>query len=281
MFCLYDTTSAIPFFLVEQILLNTPALVVLTTCRHVCRAWKHLIETSPALKFYSTTGLHQESLRNLQATFAEPQITPLAVDIISCFWWKLAQEAAYVKARDIDEAAPAKDAARNFNGVWFAKPLAGSRRRVQERISTLAAQFEDTINRVPFALPEIPGQELSLRLKFTSNWNSIPWKLYRNNSYPADLDPAFDGIHNEYFEAVMRKLALVLYRCTPLYITASLPAVLSLELFYYRGTDDRLAGYDALVIDWREMFGLSYDAPSIRLGGDYDPSAYADGSHMY
>ncbi|KAF3925643.1 hypothetical protein ABW21_db0207801 [Orbilia brochopaga] len=53
----------------EQILLGVPAIDVQTTCRCVCKAWKDLIETSsPALRYYSTTGLRLSTIQSRKST---------------------------------------------------------------------------------------------------------------------------------------------------------------------------------------------------------------------
>ncbi|KAK6349639.1 hypothetical protein TWF696_005921 [Orbilia brochopaga] len=56
----------------EQILLGVPAIDVQTTCRCVCKAWKDLIETSsPALRYYATTGLRLSTLQSHKSTDAD------------------------------------------------------------------------------------------------------------------------------------------------------------------------------------------------------------------
>ncbi|KAK6350663.1 hypothetical protein TWF718_003848 [Orbilia javanica] len=98
-----------PLFLIpelaEKILLNVPAIDVLTKCRGVCKAWRDLIDnTSPDLKYWSTSGLKRP---NLDATTVKPSrvhsrvtpdrdrhpqlLTPIAVEIISIFWKRLAK----------------------------------------------------------------------------------------------------------------------------------------------------------------------------------------------
>ncbi|KAK6506890.1 hypothetical protein TWF481_005348 [Arthrobotrys musiformis] len=100
-----------PIFLIpelaEKILLEVPALQVLTTCRAVCKTWRDLIDTSsPDLKYYSTSGLKRPSTctSNIVAGPSRPRqrpppylaphpqlLTPIAVDVLTIFWKKLAE----------------------------------------------------------------------------------------------------------------------------------------------------------------------------------------------
>ncbi|EGX43184.1 hypothetical protein AOL_s00215g640 [Orbilia oligospora ATCC 24927] len=96
--------------LIEKILLNVPAIDVLTRCRSVCKIWKDLIEnTSPDLKYYSTSGLRRTDLdaakvkpsrarpRSTPDRSPHPQLlTPIAIDILSIFWKRLAKDGIIV-----------------------------------------------------------------------------------------------------------------------------------------------------------------------------------------
>ncbi|KAK6534764.1 hypothetical protein TWF281_006065 [Arthrobotrys megalospora] len=91
--------------LVEKILLEVPAIDVLTKCRGVCKAWKDLIETSSEdLKYYSTSGLMRPDPNAVKSkpSRARPRstpdrkphpqlLTPIAIDILSIFWKRLAK----------------------------------------------------------------------------------------------------------------------------------------------------------------------------------------------
>ncbi|KAK6524470.1 hypothetical protein TWF281_011378 [Arthrobotrys megalospora] len=118
--------------IIEKILLEVPAIDVLTNCRAVCRTWKVLIEvSSPDLKYYSLSGLKRPRgnpskqndptsseragpskpaapglvaapmpSRPLWAppaeTFTQPDIlvTPLAMEVLGIFWKKLVKRTA-------------------------------------------------------------------------------------------------------------------------------------------------------------------------------------------
>ncbi|KAF3132898.1 hypothetical protein TWF594_009412 [Orbilia oligospora] len=96
--------------LIEKILLNVPAIDVLTRCRSVCKTWKDLIEnTSPDLKYYSTSGLRRPDPdpvkvkpsrarpRSTPDRSPHPQLlTPIAIDILSIFWKRLAKDGIIV-----------------------------------------------------------------------------------------------------------------------------------------------------------------------------------------
>ncbi|KAF3226958.1 hypothetical protein TWF191_004317 [Orbilia oligospora] len=108
------TVQTTPLFLIpeliEKILLNLPAIDVLTKYRGVCKTWKDLIEnTSPDLKYYSTSGLRRPDPdavkvkpsrarpRSTPDRSPHPQLlTPIAIDILSVFWKRLAKDGIIV-----------------------------------------------------------------------------------------------------------------------------------------------------------------------------------------
>ncbi|KAF3932903.1 hypothetical protein ABW20_dc0100158 [Dactylellina cionopaga] len=115
----------LPAEIVEQILLDIPAIDVLTTCRQVCKAWKTMVETSsPKLKFYSTTGLRVRKKKDEAdkeiADGQPPEITPMALQVLRQFWKKLAlQGLAHNAKKDQRHAQRWKSSKKNF--VRFAK----------------------------------------------------------------------------------------------------------------------------------------------------------------
>ncbi|KAF3934497.1 hypothetical protein ABW19_dt0204412 [Dactylella cylindrospora] len=85
--------SALPFELLEEILLNVDPVQFITACRLVCHAWKSAIETTPSLKYYAATGLrpgsqHRYVHPTTGGTMITP-ITPLSLLVIARFWDKL------------------------------------------------------------------------------------------------------------------------------------------------------------------------------------------------
>ncbi|KAJ6261488.1 hypothetical protein Dda_4158 [Drechslerella dactyloides] len=85
----------LPLEIVAEILLNVPPVALITTCRRVSTTWKCLIETSPELKYYSTTGLRKRDEAQEAADTAA--ITPMALEVISRFWGKVARKTRQVE----------------------------------------------------------------------------------------------------------------------------------------------------------------------------------------
>ncbi|KAF3932979.1 hypothetical protein ABW20_dc0103693 [Dactylellina cionopaga] len=74
----------LPAEILEQILLDLPAIELLTTCRQVCKTWKILIETSSPLRYYSTTGL-----RFCDRHKVDPfHVSPMALEVLRQLWKK-------------------------------------------------------------------------------------------------------------------------------------------------------------------------------------------------
>ncbi|KAF3934568.1 hypothetical protein ABW19_dt0210576 [Dactylella cylindrospora] len=103
--------------ILELILYNTPAINVITTYRRVCHTWKSLIETSPLLQSYATTGLQipfqrkadegprpvpfreYDAFEAYSGKVPPSRITPMALEILTHFWKRLAPHAlTYYKA---------------------------------------------------------------------------------------------------------------------------------------------------------------------------------------
>ncbi|KAF3908725.1 hypothetical protein AA313_de0200534 [Arthrobotrys entomopaga] len=73
----------------ELVLLEIPAVELLTTCRLVCRTWRDLIDTSsPKLRYYSLSGLNLHGQQNPNGQI----LTPLAIEVLSIFWKRLARK---------------------------------------------------------------------------------------------------------------------------------------------------------------------------------------------
>ncbi|KAK6349520.1 hypothetical protein TWF696_005805 [Orbilia brochopaga] len=90
--------------LVESILLYAPPETVQTKCRAVCRTWKAVIETSPALIYYTRTGLHKPDNAGASGHESIPAIvpiddipspdktgifTPMGIQVLTAFWRRL------------------------------------------------------------------------------------------------------------------------------------------------------------------------------------------------
>ncbi|KAF3919082.1 hypothetical protein ABW21_db0204301 [Orbilia brochopaga] len=77
----------LPNEILEQVLLEIPAVEVMTTCRAVSKGWKSLIEESPPLARYSTTGI--STRYDEKQDDGERFLTPMARKVFSAFWQKL------------------------------------------------------------------------------------------------------------------------------------------------------------------------------------------------
>ncbi|KAK6529123.1 hypothetical protein TWF694_004338 [Orbilia ellipsospora] len=86
--------------ILESILLQLPAITVLIRCRRVSKTWQALIDTSPSLRYYTSTGLDKQlqhrplfySLvpENTDDPSQPPKVvTPMAMEVLSSFWIKL------------------------------------------------------------------------------------------------------------------------------------------------------------------------------------------------
>ncbi|EPS39869.1 hypothetical protein H072_6364 [Dactylellina haptotyla CBS 200.50] len=119
----------IPPEIVEQILLELPAVAVISSCRRVCKTWKTLIETTPNLIKYSTTGLKLDEYEAAR-THPIPKITPLALEILSIFWKRLARNGFI----EIPQATSASDSTIKAKAMRTFNRFNEKRNRVYSRI---------------------------------------------------------------------------------------------------------------------------------------------------
>ncbi|KAK6510914.1 hypothetical protein TWF506_010002 [Arthrobotrys conoides] len=225
----------------ELIMLELPAITVLTTCRGVCKSWKSLIEMAPDLKYYSLTGLKRSKQR--QAEIAARQlpdqiITPMALELLSAFWKKLAANGINDNLYVVNErpAVYANNRRRNpcYPVFWaLTLPIQGTictikwlvnrnkgpgvekdRKRLRTDIRPLFKKFAGGTKLIPFFDPDLHRKMiLDVAIEPQSNWGYI----YRKNGvqpeetaklYPSD-------IITEPWLQVMSVLAKTVYEQAP------------------------------------------------------------------
>ncbi|KAJ6263424.1 hypothetical protein Dda_1987 [Drechslerella dactyloides] len=93
--------------ILEQIMLELPAVMVLTTCRGVCRDWRELVDSSWALRYYSRMGCKRLSSRERTVGESSSEkwytIRPMVLEVLRAFWKKLAREVITTEARWSEE----------------------------------------------------------------------------------------------------------------------------------------------------------------------------------
>ncbi|KAF3925415.1 hypothetical protein AA313_de0203293 [Arthrobotrys entomopaga] len=98
--------------ILEMVLINIPPIQVITT-RRVCKTWASLINTSPTLKSYTTTGLslNETQIPKQRFTndygggwyFPRSPVTPLAKSILDRIWTKILPDALQAWNRPTDQ----------------------------------------------------------------------------------------------------------------------------------------------------------------------------------
>ncbi|EPS43110.1 hypothetical protein H072_2895 [Dactylellina haptotyla CBS 200.50] len=175
--------------LLELILLELPAVTVLTTCRRVSKTWKTFIETSTPLWYYSTTGWRfsqrQHTLEDKVSSRLPSQFTtPMAVEVLSTFWKKLAAKGIDQSLQVTNEPpmgyeywSPFVHGTRNPLAAMFyimTLPMRGpicavnairhrvneskeetNRRKLRSDIKRLYKQFDPVTRLIPFTEPEL------------------------------------------------------------------------------------------------------------------------------
>ncbi|KAK6354661.1 hypothetical protein TWF696_003801 [Orbilia brochopaga] len=147
-----------PLEIIQEVLLNIPSIELITTFRCVCTSWKALIETSPALKYYSTTGLQKPARQNCghdAYTASTTAITPMAITVISLFWRKAARKALKIEdhghpmvLRSLYQQPPNR---RNGDTLEYWGPVDEYLAKVIEHLPggvLVDAQVEITVNKV-------------------------------------------------------------------------------------------------------------------------------------
>ncbi|KAF3903382.1 hypothetical protein ABW20_dc0107305 [Dactylellina cionopaga] len=171
--------------ILEMIMLEVPAIELLTACRQVCKGWKSILETSPALSYYATTGRRRRKNREDEQEPCQI-VTPLAVEILTHFWRKLARKGINEQL-EVQINAPGGRRRRTGSEVWapirFASriykhmlepPVEKDRRELRIAIRELYDMFYPITKKIPFIDPELEGASNTPVFVFeTSNWAYI------------------------------------------------------------------------------------------------------------
>ncbi|KAK6334748.1 hypothetical protein TWF718_010196 [Orbilia javanica] len=227
--------------ILELIMLELPAVTVLTTCRGVCKAWKSLIETAPDLKYYSLTGLKRSKKR--QAEIAARQlpdqiITPMALAVLSTFWKKLATNGINDNLYVVNERPGVYATNRRrhpcypvfwvltlpIQGTictikWLARRKQGpgvekDRKRFRADIRPLYKKFAGGTKLIPLIDPDLDRKMiLDVAVEDQSNWGYI----YRKDGVQPEEIPKLDpsDIIAEPWLRVMSALAKTVYEQAP------------------------------------------------------------------
>ncbi|RVD81921.1 uncharacterized protein DFL_009768 [Arthrobotrys flagrans] len=158
--------------LLEAVLLQVPPVIVHTTCRLVCKGWKDIIETTPALNHYTKTGLWLPDKIHKDLNVKQPlpeaynAFTPMALDVLQLYWRKL--EALTVKALEYDYIR--EEDASEENPV-----PTPSRLPVVKNIGSLLKTFQSVVRHVQLLRPGFTYIHFK---KFTKNWDA---RIYNSN----------------------------------------------------------------------------------------------------
>ncbi|KAF3925765.1 hypothetical protein ABW20_dc0100860 [Dactylellina cionopaga] len=139
--------------ILEAALLRVPPVIVQTTCRQVCRHWKEMIETTPALKHYTRTGLWLPDREDgPRQALVEPRsaFTPMAFDVLQLFWRKLDRHS--LKNQDI-----------RVLEISDREPLL-------THIGKLLSEFTPICNRVELLRPGLSSLKYG---RFKKNWVTV------------------------------------------------------------------------------------------------------------
>ncbi|KAK6511341.1 hypothetical protein TWF481_000261 [Arthrobotrys musiformis] len=230
--------------ILELIMLELPAVTVITTCRGVCKAWKSLIETAPDLKYYSLTGLKRSSTKQRQADIVARQlpdqiITPMALALISAFWKKLAVNGLNDNLYVVNErpAVYANHSRRRhpcypvfwvltlpIQGTictirWLANRKQGpsvekDRKRLRTDMRSFYKKFAGGTKLIPLIDPDLDRKMvLDVAVEDQSNWGYI----YRKDGVQPEEMPKLDtgDIITEPWSKVLSALAKTVYEQAP------------------------------------------------------------------
>ncbi|KAK6534901.1 hypothetical protein TWF281_006200 [Arthrobotrys megalospora] len=173
--------------ILEAILLRVPPVTVQTTCRQVCQHWKVVIETTPALRYYTETGLWLPDREyNIERPLPEPfcAFTPMAIDMLQMYWRKL--DAIAIKLHDNsnqDDTTPTYQ-------LWT--PV---RMPLIQKIGELLAQFQPICQKIRLLRP---GFSYIKYKKFTKNW--IAYVYNSNGEVAAVRETIPETDPNPFFE---------------------------------------------------------------------------------
>ncbi|KAF3093228.1 hypothetical protein TWF102_006671 [Orbilia oligospora] len=190
--------------ILELIMLELPAITVLTTCRGVCKSWKSLIEMAPDLKYYSLTGLKRSKKRqaeNAARQLPDQIITPMALAVLSAFWKKLAVNGINDNLYVVNER-PAVYA--NNRGRHPCYPV----------FWVLTLPIQGGTKLIPLIDPDLDRKMiLDVAIEERSNWGYI----YRKDGVQPEEMPKLDpsDIITEPWSKVMSALAKTVYEQAP------------------------------------------------------------------
>ncbi|KAK6340549.1 hypothetical protein TWF696_008876 [Orbilia brochopaga] len=166
----------------ELILLNLPPLTLITTCRLVSRTWKALIETSPSLKYYTSTGLQLHP--DPSAPSQDCIFTPLAIDVLHLFWQRLLplapQTTNTLTVCDLASDSPLPSPTFSL----FSPVSSRSRNASAREIESLYNLFRPFASRIPLLHPSLTYTRHAVSAK---NWDPVPMVWDPTDPHPPAL----------------------------------------------------------------------------------------------
>ncbi|KAK6362230.1 hypothetical protein TWF730_005926 [Orbilia blumenaviensis] len=190
--------------ILEAILLRVPPVTVNTTCRLICKHWYNVIEGTPAMRHYTSTGLwfpdRERGVDQLVQQLPEPfnAFTPMSLDLLQIYWRKL--DAIAIKSPD-----PRPSFGEDSLEYEVMKP---TRIPLLQKIYALLAQFQCICKHVQLLRPEFSFIKYK---KFSKNWTARVYtsaeEIQAIKDTPSEQDP------NPLIE-IMRQMGLSIWNAT-------------------------------------------------------------------